>query len=114
MVSLGHYEIPGRVKNWNVPNTNRGSEDEDPALPFAERALRKAKRKKMPKRTYSDFSFISPTSNICEQLFRLCKISLGLLRKSMTPRNLEFLMFLHANRALWDVDTVAEAMRGTD
>eukprot|EP00644_Phytophthora_capsici_P002948 jgi/Phyca11/103032/e_gw1.7.895.1 len=47
------------------------------------------------------------TSNTCERLFSQCKLVLTPQRTSMLPANFELLMFLRANRSLWDVTTLA-------
>ena len=45
-----------------------------------------------------------------ERLFSRAKIVMTDLRKSMTPRNLEMLMFLRLNRHLWDEIVVQRAV----
>lgn len=45
---------------------------------------------------------IPPTSNHCERLFSQCKLILTPLRSSFLPVNFEIIVFLRANRELWD------------
>ena len=44
---------------------------------------------------------VSPTSNICERLFREAKLIMSATRKNMNPDSLNMLLFLKANRRLW-------------
>jgi hypothetical protein len=57
---------------------------------------------------YKSLKWITTTSNVCERLFSRAKLTLGSLRTSMTPRNLEILLFLICNRQYWDVKTVGK------
>eukprot|EP00644_Phytophthora_capsici_P009861 jgi/Phyca11/119644/e_gw1.39.275.1 len=52
-------------------------------------------------------SVIPPTSNRCERLFSECKYVLEPHRASMRSANFERLMFLKANRDLWNASTLA-------
>eukprot|EP00644_Phytophthora_capsici_P002764 jgi/Phyca11/124924/e_gw1.55.228.1 len=52
------------------------------------------------------FSVIPPTSNRCERLFSECKYVLEPHRASMRSANFERLMFLKANRDLWNASTL--------
>ena len=54
--------------------------------------------------------WIPTTSNICERLFSKAKLTVGLLRTSLSPFMLEMLLFLRLNRDLWDLHRVAKAM----
>ena len=44
---------------------------------------------------------VSPTSNICERLFREAKLIMSATRKNMNPDSLNMLLFLKANRRPW-------------
>ena len=48
-------------------------------------------------------------SGYSERQFSQGKLVFSDLRKSMQPRQLEMLMFLKANRKLWDINLVQEA-----
>ena len=50
------------------------------------------------------------TTNMVERLFSRAKIVMTDLRKSMTPRHLELIMFLRLNRHLWDEILVQRAI----
>ncbi|ETI39564.1 hypothetical protein F443_14852 [Phytophthora nicotianae P1569] len=71
---------------------------------FATETLRHAKRPRLATVTkYIDLlRMIPPTSNKCERLFSQCKLVFNPLRSSMLPANFEMLVFLRANRELWD------------
>ncbi len=57
-------------------------------------------------RRYQGLESIPTTSNKVERLFSRAKLNLSHLRKSMTPMNLEILLYLHCNRSMWDCNTV--------
>ncbi|ETP42363.1 hypothetical protein F442_10730 [Phytophthora nicotianae P10297] len=71
---------------------------------FATKTLRQAKRPRHgAENKYIDLlRLIPPTSNRCDRLFSQCKLVLNPLRASLLPANFEMLMFLRANRGLWD------------
>ncbi|GMF49472.1 unnamed protein product [Phytophthora fragariaefolia] len=71
---------------------------------FATETLRNAKRPRRAVETkYVDIlRMVPPTSNRCERLFPHCKLVLNPLRSSMLPANFELLVFLRANRDLWN------------
>ena len=50
--------------------------------------------------------WVPATSNDCERLFSSAKLVCQDLRKSMTPKNLEILLFLKLNKKYWDIDDV--------
>ncbi|KAG3237246.1 hypothetical protein PI124_g17762 [Phytophthora idaei] len=71
---------------------------------FATETLRQAK---WPRHSsgikYIDIlRMIPPTSKRCERLFSQCKLVLSPLRSSLLPANFEMLVFLRANRELWN------------
>ena len=53
--------------------------------------------------------WIPATSNIAEQLFSSARHSFSDNRKKMTPVNLEAILFLKANKKLWDAQVVKQA-----
>ena len=63
-----------------------------------------------PEAKYEDVSWIPCGSVVVERLFSAAKLVYSPLRQSMLPITLEMIMFLKANRWLWDVNTVAEVM----
>jgi hypothetical protein len=75
-------------------------------------ALRKRRRAQPDE--YEDLNWIPPTSNICERLFSLAKLTLGSLRQSMSPETLEATVMLKVNRAYWNIFTVDAIVRNPD
>jgi hypothetical protein len=75
---------------------------------------RKKARTALSSSRYRPTLHISSTTNMVERLFSRAKIVMTDLRKSMTPRNLEMLMFLRSNRHLWDEVVVQKAMLRLD
>ncbi|RLN32399.1 hypothetical protein BBJ28_00018242 [Nothophytophthora sp. Chile5] len=71
---------------------------------FATATLRQAKRPRhAPTAKYQDLlRLVPPTSNRCERLFSQCKLILTPRRSRLLPANFETLVFLRANRDLWD------------
>ena len=59
---------------------------------------------------YRETKHIACTTNMVERLFSRAKIVMTDLRKSMTPRHLELIMFLRLNRHLWDEILVQRAI----
>ena len=59
---------------------------------------------------YINLDFIVPTSNCVERLFSQTKNVFRDNRQSFLPYNLEAIMFLKANRWLWDVNVVCDAL----
>ena len=53
---------------------------------------------------------VCSATNMVERLFSRAKLVMTDLRRSMYPRNLEMLMFLRANRHLWDEVVVQRAI----
>lgn len=51
---------------------------------------------------YRSVNHILPTSNICERLFSIAKLIKTDNRKTMSPSNLNRVLFLRFNRNLWD------------
>lgn len=48
---------------------------------------------------------------MCERLFSLAGLVWSDLRKSMLPQTSEMILFLRVNKEVWDVRTVAEAVK---
>ena len=59
---------------------------------------------------YRSTKHVCSTTNMVERLFSRAKLVMTDLRRSMYPRNLEMLMFLRANRHLWDEVVVQRAI----
>jgi hypothetical protein len=55
---------------------------------------------------YTNINWIPPTSHSVERLFNRVKLTLGDLKQSMDSATLENVMYLNANRNLWNVMTV--------
>ena len=60
--------------------------------------------------SYINLDFIVPTSNCVERLFSQGKRVFRHSRQSLLPYNFEAIMFLKANRGLWDIDVVCDAL----
>ena len=57
---------------------------------------------------YRCLDHVIPTSNCCERLFSQCKLVYNDHRRRMLPVNLEIVMYLKANKHLWDATTVEQ------
>ena len=75
-------------------------------------AQKKAKTTKASK--YRPMGHLIPTSNCVERLFSNAKLVLSDLRKSMTPHHAELVLFLKANKHLWDEETVQSVIDAVD
>ena len=60
---------------------------------------------------YIDASFILGTSDIVERFFSLCKYVLTDTRSSLTAEMFEMIVFLKANRDLWNLKEVDAAIK---
>ncbi|KAG6946318.1 hypothetical protein JG688_00016102 [Phytophthora aleatoria] len=66
------------------------------------------KRRQMERAAYSPLAaLVPPTLNTCERLFSECKMILTPQRSCMLPAHFEMLMFLRANKDMWDVTSLA-------
>ncbi|KAG6942245.1 hypothetical protein JG687_00019172 [Phytophthora cactorum] len=66
------------------------------------------KRRQMERAVYSPLAaLVPPTLNTCERFFSECKMILTLQRSCMLPAHFEMLMFLRANKDMWDVTSLA-------
>jgi len=85
------------------------SEDEL-AADFASEIFRRAKKSRTSQRRAVDYvpllGVISPTSNRCERKLSECKYVLESHRASMRSATFERLLFLKANRDLWNASTL--------
>ncbi|KAG3246644.1 hypothetical protein PI124_g8646 [Phytophthora idaei] len=88
--------------------TDSTSNEAPRRVDFATETLRQAKRPRHSSGIkYIDIlRMIPPTSNRCERLFSQCKLVLSPLRSSLLPANFEMLVFLRANRELWNFTTL--------
>ncbi|KAG3084560.1 hypothetical protein PC121_g5373 [Phytophthora cactorum] len=88
--------------------TDSTSNEAPRRVDFATETLRQAKRPRHSSGIkYIDIlRMIPPTSNRCEHLFSQCKLVLSPLRSSLLPTNFEMLVFLRANRELWNFTTL--------
>ncbi|KAL4141248.1 hypothetical protein PRNP1_014370 [Phytophthora ramorum] len=98
-------EEEGSVSRFVV--TDSTANEPQRQVDFATETLRQAKRSCHSSGIkYSDIlRMIPPTSNRCERLFSQCKLVLSPLRSSLLPANFEMLVFLRANRMLWNFTT---------
>lgn len=77
---------------------------------FATRILRLAKKPRRSERAAAHYmplvAMIPPTSNRCERLFSQCNFVLTPHRSALLPANFEMIMFLKANREMWNASTL--------
>ena len=74
--------------------------------------LKNVKRAKVDRGSrYTDLRFIHPTSNTCERLFSLSKLTLADNRKRLLPENVEMQLFLKMNAHLWSMDLFQESLQ---
>jgi len=83
----------------------------DEAASFGEKALRasKQRRENIQVSLYINTQGIQGTSNCCERLFSIAKLTFSSRRQSMLPKNLEGVLFLRYNKDLWNYAEVASA-----
>lgn len=86
---------------------------EDENVDFITAGLRQAKKPRRSERSTVSYDpllrSIPPTSNRCERLFSECKLVLTSLRSSLLPVNFKTIMFLKANRDMWNAATLMGA-----
>ncbi|KAG3056437.1 hypothetical protein PC122_g21378 [Phytophthora cactorum] len=56
-------------------------------------------------------ALVPPTSNACGRLFSECKMILTPQRSSMLPAHFEMLMFLRANKDMWDATSLISILK---
>ncbi|KAG3251087.1 hypothetical protein PI124_g4282 [Phytophthora idaei] len=86
------------------------SERKEPQDSYAAQIIQQggAKRRQVERAAYSSLAApVPPTSNTCECLFSERKMILMLLRSCMLPVHFEMLMFIRANKDMWDVTSLA-------
>ena len=64
------------------------------------------KRSSRLERSGYNVKWLPATANRMEGLFSRAKLTVGDLRASMTPLNLEGILFLHANKRFWDESVI--------
>ncbi|RAW42165.1 hypothetical protein PC110_g1677 [Phytophthora cactorum] len=94
----------------DVPDSGALQVDPAKKTDFATFVLRDAKRPRLADHVGAEYDPLllcaPPTSNTCEILFSGCKLVLTSLRASTLPANFETVMFLRANRSLWNCGTL--------
>ena len=61
-----------------------------------------SKRARIEISKYRSTEHVSTTSNVCERLFSAAKLNMSHLRSSMDPYSLNIILFLKANKSLWE------------
>ena len=92
------------IRSFYVEETVEGRSPSTESVSFADRIL----ASKRPQLELS-LKWIPATSNIAEQLFSSARHIFSDNRKKMTPVNLEAILFLKANKKLWDAQVVKQA-----
>ena len=92
------------IRSFYVEETVEGRSPSTESVSFADRIL----ASKRPKLELS-LKWIPATSSIAEQLFSSARHIFSDNRKKMTPVNLEAILFLKANKKLWDAQVVKQA-----
>ena len=92
------------IRSFYVEETMEGRSPYTESVSFADRIL----ASKRPKLELS-LKWIPATSNIAEQLFSSARHIFSDNRKNMTPVTLEAILFLKANKKLWDAQVVKQA-----
>lgn len=78
-----------------------------------EAVLNKAKKQRIDtdkKSKYIKVGWIPCTTCEVERLFSMCKHIFSPFRKALLPETIEILLYLHANRELWDINTFGRAI----
>ncbi|RLN73028.1 hypothetical protein BBJ28_00019614 [Nothophytophthora sp. Chile5] len=111
VLSSAEAAAVGGFEELQCGNKRKAREQED----YATQILRSgfSKRAKQDGVTYSSLlKQLPPTSNACERLFSQCRLVLTPQRTCMMPSNFELIIFLRANKNMWDVTTLAS--KGSD
>ena len=89
-------------------------EDSNESISFTQRIVANATSSKKARTQVSShyrcMNHINPTTNMCERLFSRARLIMSHLRQSMSPHHLEILLFLKANRTLWNALTVQDCL----
>lgn len=107
------HEIRGYLQDATAPvdDESEESDEEDDAIKMhLEYERLKEVKNVQGMSKYRSTKHIACTTNMVERLFSRAKIVMTDLRRSMTPRHLEMLMFLRLNRHLWNEIVVQRAM----
>ncbi|RLN46030.1 hypothetical protein BBJ28_00015352, partial [Nothophytophthora sp. Chile5] len=100
-----HRSVAGFVLPPTAPHPATATKDD-----FAATILRQAKKPRLSGRASVQYDMLvhsAPrTSNTCERLFSGCKLVLTSLRSSTLPANFERMVFLRANRDMWNSATL--------
>ena len=99
-------EEKSAVQGLVLAEPDETGDDNDNGLTFAERVLKRRRMENICNSdTYSDTTYLIPTSNVCERLFSRAGYMLN-EKRSLTPANAEAQLFLHMNQDLWSVKDV--------
>jgi len=93
---------------WDNSNCERNKEEKASILFLREGNIPREKKRKISDE-YIDLGFIVPTSNCVERFFSVAKYVYSPNRQSLLPMNLEAVLFLKVNKALWDKKIAVEA-----
>ena len=89
-------------------------QEKEDEVDFASEVLRRAKKPRRTDRSTAAYTpllkVIPPTSNHCERLFSQCKYVLSPHRASLMPATFEMIIFLKANRDMWNAGTLVATM----
>lgn len=91
--------------------TSESTTSENETLSYFERIEAKRRRLSSSVTKYLDCRFIPATSCSAERLFSAARWILTCKRKRMSPILFEALLFLKLNRNMWDIKSVASAMK---
>jgi hypothetical protein len=106
--ALTRFEIGGSYNDITIEGQSQQTNDDNTDFVF--NASKKRRINTSSNQKYLDCSFVPPTSNICERLFSTSKLTYSDQRKSLHPETLENILFLKANRSLWDPYVVCKAL----
>lgn len=107
------HEIRGYLKDAAAAEdieSEDSDEDDDAVKMHLEYERLKEVKNVQGMSKYRSTKHIACTTNMVERLFSRARIVMTDLRRSMTPRHLEMLMFLRLNRHLWNEIVVQRAM----
>jgi hypothetical protein len=102
-LSLRRFELPNEAEEAEA----KGDDEGDYATGILNRKRRRVTR-------YIPMKFITPTTCEVERLFSIAIRVFTDTRRSLLPLNLEAVLFLKANRSLWDAKLVQDSMRAPE
>ena len=79
-------------------------------IEVAQERIRQRREQAQAPSPYVNTSYVQVTSNIAERAFSAAKL-VSTPYRNLSPASLETIMMLKCNRALWDVETVANLMK---